>query len=1402
MLIFLPYILFSGSAAAAAQEEEGDEAEEYQGPDFEPIIPLPDEVEVKTGEEEEKVLFVHRAKLFRFIEKQWKDRGVGDIKILYSDENGQARIVMRREQVLKVCANHYIKPDMTIQYRDEKDHHTLTWKAVDFAEGGAVLEQFCVRFKAEEKGVQFMDKFREAQKLLASKQSQKSSVAQKKEGKATDNLLDKFKPKVGSWECTGCYVSNGPDVMQCPACNTPKPGTKTPATPEATQKTSNITASPGGGFSFGTQASTSTVKSSSAFSFGTTTAAVQAASKSATVFSFGGMPTTASQPSTGGFLFGASQTTQTAQTPLTGFTFGGKQQPASATTSIFGSSKPTETKNDEAKPKGSGESLTGDIGAQFKAKAGSWNCEMCLVTNTPEIKMCLACSTLRPGHTPDPPVVPKIVSVSGQGGFTFGSPVSGGTTPTPAFGPVAVSSTTTAQGGFAFGDAQSTEVMTPATQSANMFGSANPAAAGGFMFGAASTLTTLLADPTSDVPKSTPSISPPKLSLPPKSSALSTTTPSRRFTGFGKPATQTTSATDLLKALVSKAKDKPDAGQTVTMTTRGEVKDDKKTVFGGFTFSAKPVISEEQKERNIKPAVHQHSPTKTSESDKEDFENKSKPNPFMGFSFVSPTMSTPAASISHTSAPMFAGGMEAVSFASIAKTGEKEAFAKKPDFKGFSGTGAQVFGQSAKSPGKGEEDGEADGGEDDYEPEVDFKPVVPLPDLVEVKTGEEQEEKLFNERAKLFRHDVETKEWKERGVGQMKILKHSETGIVRILMRREQVFKLCANHKLTKDMKLKPLITAEKAWCWSANDFSEGEMKLENFAVRFKTQGLADQFKAVFEVCQRGLSSEGTGAEAAKCPVKAVEKSSEGQKSLGQMFKPQSGDWECSACYLSNNSSLSKCVSCQTPKAGAEKSGGQTKSLGEMFKPKAGDWECQACYVMNKGDMKKCASCQTLKPGAQAEPEQSGDISSTTTTGSEMGGFSFGKQEGFTFNKGNSNSAEAEPSSNAGLNGGSQFSFGSTDPAPTSGSAFSFGAASSTTGGGFTFNTSTKDNTDSTKATDPQTQSKASAKPAASLSPLKYVFGQEGATFNFTPTKRINSADGARSPQTPQSPDREFYENREGEDSHIYFEPVVSLSKVDVRSGEEEEHVLYSHRAKLYRFMETEWKERGIGDVKILQHKESKKIRLLMRREQILKICLNHNVYPNLEMKAMANDQGKEWTWFAEDFSEGVGSAEKFAIKFKTTEIANVFKDAIEDAKQKTVGISTPDKERNEQTAKTEKPDSTTGDTSKKPVDSFSFKVDDDDSQPTSTSPAAAALKFTSPSGASPVTKSIFGGGSPASTTHSGFFFGITAIASTTSMFEESNLPAPKAHSGASPLSRGKSLLASLLEKPQGVAIV
>merc|ERR1712050_355088 len=72
-----------------------------------------------------------------------------------------------------------------------------------------------------------------------------------------------------------------------------------------------------------------------------------------------------------------------------------------------------------------------------------------------------------------------------------------------------------------------------------------------------------------------------------------------------------------------------------------------------------------------------------------------------------------------------------------------------------------------------------DGDLSEYTP--DFGPVAEnLPPKVEVKTGEENQEVLFQERSKIFRFHEETNQWKERGIGEIKILHHAEMNFYRV----------------------------------------------------------------------------------------------------------------------------------------------------------------------------------------------------------------------------------------------------------------------------------------------------------------------------------------------------------------------------------------------------------------------------------------------------------------------------------------------------------------------------------------------------------------------------------------------------------------------------------------------
>lgn len=56
---------------------------------------------------------------------------------------------------------------------------------------------------------------------------------------------------------------------------------------------------------------------------------------------------------------------------------------------------------------------------------------------------------------------------------------------------------------------------------------------------------------------------------------------------------------------------------------------------------------------------------------------------------------------------------------------------------------------------------------------------------------------MFKMRAKLFKFINDTKEWKERGTGDVRLLKHTENKKTRLVMRREKTLKVCANHYST-----------------------------------------------------------------------------------------------------------------------------------------------------------------------------------------------------------------------------------------------------------------------------------------------------------------------------------------------------------------------------------------------------------------------------------------------------------------------------------------------------------------------------------------------------------------------------------------------------------------------------
>ena len=100
-------------------------------------------------------------------------------------------------------------------------------------------------------------------------------------------------------------------------------------------------------------------------------------------------------------------------------------------------------------------------------------------------------------------------------------------------------------------------------------------------------------------------------------------------------------------------------------------------------------------------------------------------------------------------------------------------------------------------------------------------------------------------------------------------------------------------------------------------------------------------------------------------------------------------------------------------------------------------------------------------------------------------------------------------------------------------------------------------------------------------------------------------------------------------------------------------------KCKLYRYKDEEWKERATGYLKLLRHKETKRIRMIIRQDKIFKIRANffskhqyffHNFIvgesPMCDLvQHQTNDRA--YLWRCLDFSDNsAGIVEHYSCKF------------------------------------------------------------------------------------------------------------------------------------------------------------
>lgn len=368
------------------------EPEEYiPTAQFQPVIPLPALVEVNTGEENEVILFEHRAKLLRYdkTSKEWKERGIGKIKLLqHKDDLNNVRLVMRREQVHKLCCNQRVYKRTVFSKFGKNSETAVTWGGQDYSESELVTEMFTIRFKKPENCAQFLQAITTAQNKMTS-EANENTIGKLEEKINESNKADKdsepakpqkgfgnaFKPKAGSWNCESCYTNNESNTLHCVACEAPKDNTVSEQKTPSLYQSANI---------FGDKAS----------------AAKQ------TTFSFG------------------------LQSAITNTTSGSKDN--SGNSSI--ATNATKTTN-------SSSGIIG-FGDNFKPKPGSWTCEACYVSNNSDILYCQACNS--PKDNTVPPKSNVIQSSKPLQKFNFGFNMATTTTApgtTTALAPITVTVT-------------------------------------------------------------------------------------------------------------------------------------------------------------------------------------------------------------------------------------------------------------------------------------------------------------------------------------------------------------------------------------------------------------------------------------------------------------------------------------------------------------------------------------------------------------------------------------------------------------------------------------------------------------------------------------------------------------------------------------------------------------------------------------------------------------------------------------------------------------------------------------------------------------------------------------------------------------------------------------------------
>lgn len=205
---------------------------------------------------------------------------------------------------------------------------------------------------------------------------------------AKDNLMERFKPASGTWECSACMVRNIPSATRCVACETMREPAKTPV-------------------KFGTEFCISAGK------WECPVCMVRNDDKEVKC-----VACTAQKP-------GSAPVPESASTPTPSFGFGNQFKPPAntwecAVCMVRNQSTAVKCVACETPKPGAPKADKPGFSDLIQKQQARWECKTCLIRNPMDKIACLSCETIRPDAPKDPTPAPKFKFGINNTGFKFG----------------------------------------------------------------------------------------------------------------------------------------------------------------------------------------------------------------------------------------------------------------------------------------------------------------------------------------------------------------------------------------------------------------------------------------------------------------------------------------------------------------------------------------------------------------------------------------------------------------------------------------------------------------------------------------------------------------------------------------------------------------------------------------------------------------------------------------------------------------------------------------------------------------------------------------------------------------------------------------------------------------------